>query len=53
MNRRDDTDPLSAYRDRFAPMPGVVAYLDGNSLGRPLTVSIDRVTAFLRDEWGT
>ncbi|MEQ1738196.1 MAG: aminotransferase class V-fold PLP-dependent enzyme, partial [Rhodoglobus sp.] len=47
----DATDPLAAYRDRFAPMPGVRAYLDGNSLGRPLTASIGRVAKFLHDEW--
>lgn len=46
------TDPLSGYRDRFVESPGLVAYLDGNSLGRPLTASIERVQRFMREEWG-
>jgi kynureninase len=51
MHPLDATDPLASYRDRFVPSPGLVAYLDGNSLGRPLTASVERVDAFLRDEW--
>ncbi|MFM9878686.1 MAG: kynureninase [Rhodoglobus sp.] len=51
MNPLDESDPLARYRDRFLPAPGVVAYLDGNSLGRPLAASVERVDAFLRDEW--
>lgn len=51
MNSLDEADPLAAYRDRFLPAPGVVAYLDGNSLGRPLAASVERVATFLRDEW--
>lgn len=47
----DAADPLAAYLDRFAPAPGVAAYLDGNSLGRPLRASIDRMNAFLREQW--
>ena len=46
------TDPLAGYRDRFVESPGLVAYLDGNSLGRPLTASIERVQRFMREEWG-
>ena len=36
----DAADPLARFRSRFvaADDPSVVAYLDGNSLGRPLTV---------------
>ena len=52
MNALDATDPLASYRDLFVPMPGVVAYLDGNSLGRPLTASVERVDNFLREQWG-
>ncbi|MGX5682778.1 kynureninase [Schumannella luteola] len=48
----DAADPLAHYRDRFVESPGLVAYLDGNSLGRPLAASLERVEAFLRDEWG-
>ncbi len=51
MNPLDATDPLAPYRDRFLPTAGLVAYLDGNSLGRPLAASVERVEAFLREEW--
>ena len=48
----DAGDPLAAFQDRFLPQTDdVVAYLDGNSLGRPLT-SIARVwTEFAREQW--
>ena len=49
----DVADPLARFRDRFVPAPGVVAYLDGNSLGRPLTASVERVEGFLREQWAT
>lgn len=52
MHPLDDADPLAAYRDRFEPAPGVIAYLDGNSLGRPLTASLDRLAAVAREQWG-
>jgi len=52
VNPLDDADPLAGYRDLFVASPGVVAYLDGNSLGRPLAASVERLTAFARDEWG-
>ena len=47
----DAADPLARYRDRFLPAPGVAAYLDGNSLGRPLAASIDRVNSVMRTQW--
>ncbi len=47
----DAADPLASYRDRFLPAPGVVAYLDGNSLGRPPAVTAERLDSFVRDEW--
>jgi kynureninase len=47
----DAADPLAPYRARFVPAPDVVAYLDGNSLGRPLAASIDRVDAVMRTQW--
>lgn len=31
----------------------VVAYLDGNSLGRPTKASVERITSFLTGAWGT
>ncbi len=49
---RDDTDPLADCRDLFVADPTVVAYLDGNSLGRPLKASVQRVETFLREQWG-
>jgi len=47
----DAADPLHDLRDRFIGSPGLVAYLDGNSLGRPLAASADRVDRFVREEW--
>jgi kynureninase len=49
----DARDPLAGYLDRFVESPGVSAYLDGNSLGRPLRELPDRLAAFVRDDWGT
>jgi kynureninase len=48
----DDADPLSRYGDLFHP-PGadLVAYLDGNSLGRPLRATPERLDAFVREQW--
>ena len=31
----------------------MIAYLDGNSLGRPLAASADRIAAFIADQWGS
>jgi kynureninase len=50
--RLDETDPLASYRDEFVRADGVVAYLDGNSLGRPLKVTADRLRDFVDGEWG-
>lgn len=49
----DAADPLRAHLDAFADAPGVQAYLDGNSLGRPLRAIPDRIAAFVREDWGT
>lgn len=51
--RLDATDPLAAHRDLFlrGPDDDVVSYLDGNSLGRPLRASADRVDHFVRTAW--
>ena len=48
----DADDPLAAFRDRYLPQTDdVVAYLDGNSLGRPLA-SIPAVWAeFAQQQW--
>jgi kynureninase len=47
----DDADPLAPYRSRFLDSPGLVAYLDGNSLGRPLDLTASMLDEFVRDEW--
>ncbi len=48
----DAADPLAAFRDRFLPQDDdIVAYLDGNSLGRPLA-SIGQVwNDFVQQQW--
>jgi len=48
----DDADPLAALRDRFVGVSSQLVYLDGNSLGRPLTVTSDRLRRFVDEEWG-
>jgi len=49
----DAADPLRSYRDRFLIPDGsdVVAYFDGNSLGRPLRSTAERLDRFVQDEW--
>ncbi|QMU96263.1 aminotransferase class V-fold PLP-dependent enzyme [Microbacterium esteraromaticum] len=49
----DQADPLAHHLSAFADAPGVVAYLDGNSLGRPLRDLPEKAAAFIRDDWGT
>ncbi|HLI36701.1 MAG TPA: kynureninase [Streptosporangiaceae bacterium] len=53
--RLDEQDPLKAFRERFVPPgdDGIVAYLDGNSLGRPPKATLRRLESLVRDEWGT
>jgi kynureninase len=48
----DAADPLRAHRDLFVAQADVVAYLDGNSLGRPLAASAARLARFATDAWG-
>ncbi|MBL0706899.1 kynureninase [Sinomonas cellulolyticus] len=50
----DAADPLARFRERFLVPEGepVVAYLDGNSLGRPLADTGDRLAAFTAGPWG-
>lgn len=48
----DADDRLGGVRDRFVATPEVVAYLDGNSLGRPLERTARRLETFVRSGWG-
>lgn len=48
----DAADPLAAYPSKFVKHDGVTSYLDGNSLGRPLTSTPERLRAFVEDAWG-
>src|SRR5580765_5068702 len=50
----DAADPLAAYAGRFVdPGPdSLIAYFDGNSLGRPLVETAERLRDFTTNEWG-
>ncbi|GAA3530074.1 aminotransferase class V-fold PLP-dependent enzyme [Aeromicrobium panaciterrae] len=48
----DAADPLADFRDRFLIDDDVVAYLDGNSLGRLPKATADRLSTFVTREWG-
>lgn len=48
----DADDPLAAYRDDFILPKSVIAYLDGNSLGRPLKATRERLMRLVDHEWG-
>ena len=50
----DARDPLAPFRDRFlTPEDGdLVAYFDGNSLGRPVADVARRLTEFVAGPWG-
>ncbi|WP_210509096.1 kynureninase [Naasia sp. SYSU D00057] len=43
----DEEDPLASFRAAFLPDPDVRAYFDGNSLGRPLTATPDRLAGLV------
>ncbi len=49
----DAADPLATYADRFERAEGVLAYLDGNSLGRPVAGVAAEMERFVREDWGT
>lgn len=48
----DADDPLRAHRDAFVGSESSLVYFDGNSLGRPLRRTVERLAEFARDEWG-
>lgn len=47
----DAEDPLASYRSRFLAEPGVISYLDGNSLGRPLSATRESLGRLVEQEW--
>jgi len=49
----DRADPLAHFRAAFIDVEGVVAYLDGNSLGRPLHATREAMTAFVSGPWAS
>ena len=51
----DTADPLAPFRDHFigSDDPKIIAYLDGNSLGRPLKATRDRIRGFVDQIWGS
>ncbi len=48
----DRRDPLAGFRDRFVGTETDLVYFDGNSLGRPLRVTAERLSRFVVGEWG-
>jgi kynureninase len=46
----DAADPLASFLDAFAPTEPGVVYFDGNSLGRPTKVALQRI-AYLGETW--
>lgn len=48
----DVADPLAPYRSRFVGTETPLVYFDGNSLGRPLRATAERMRSFVLDEWG-
>jgi kynureninase len=49
----DAADALAGYRELFVQSDDVVAYLDGNSLGRPTKASAERLGRFVTDQWAS
>ena len=50
----DASDPLAGFHDQFigSDDPKIIAYLDGNSLGRPLRATRDRISRFVERDLG-
>ncbi|MFF3063648.1 kynureninase [Oerskovia sp. NPDC057915] len=49
----DAADPLARFREEFVPSDDVVAYLDGNSLGRPTRAGAERLARFATGQWAS
>jgi kynureninase len=49
----DGKDPLAGLRDRFLTPEDsdLVAYFDGNSLGRPVASAVEKLHDFVHDQW--
>jgi kynureninase len=48
----DRTDPLATFRSRFVGVAEPLVYFDGNSLGRPIVGTAERLAEFVRRDWG-
>jgi kynureninase len=50
----DAADQLAGFRSEFigSDDPAICAYLDGNSLGRPLRATAYRISSFVEQIWG-
>ena len=48
----DSRDPLVRFRSRFVGAGTPLVYFDGNSLGRPVARTADRLAEFVRHDWG-
>ena len=48
----DRADPLAAFRSRFLGAAKRLVYFDGNSLGRPIDGTAERLAEFVRHDWG-
>ncbi len=48
----DAADPLAALREEFIGSESSLVYFDGNSLGRPLRRSAERLQGFVHEQWG-
>lgn len=48
----DAQDTMADLRSRFVGANSDLVYFDGNSLGRPLTVTADHLHDFVTDAWG-
>jgi kynureninase len=49
---RDATDPLSAFRSRFAHPDPAIIYMDGNSLGRAPVDAAAHMQTVVEKQWG-
>jgi kynureninase len=48
----DRNDKLAAFRSRFLGADESLVYFDGNSLGRPIAGTAERLAEFVRRDWG-